>query len=84
MDPDDDRHDGHPARDAGLPDDDAASEPVPGRGAVPNPYITAVGVVAAIIVIFTLSDVTFVVRLVIAFAIVAAAAYLSILLARRH
>ncbi len=83
MDPDDERHDDHPARDAGQPDD-AAGGSVPGRGEVPNPYITAVGVVVAIIVIFAFPDVAFVVRLVIAFAIVAAAAYLSIVLARRH
>jgi hypothetical protein len=83
VDPDDERHDGHPARDAGPPDD-AAPEPEPGRVTVPNPYITAVGVVIAIIVIFALTDVAFVVRLVIAFAIVAGSAYLSIVLARRH
>ena len=78
-DPDDERRAGHPEQ-GDAPADEPSSDP----RAVPNPYITAVGVVVAIIVIFALPDVAFVVRLVIAFGIVAAAAYLSIVLARRH
>ncbi|MGZ8566716.1 MAG: hypothetical protein ACXWW5_04265 [Actinomycetota bacterium] len=81
-DPDEERPTGHP--EGADPSDDAPAEPAAGGGAVPNPYLTAAGVVAAIIVVFAFPDVVFVVRLVIAFAIVAAAAYLSILLARRH
>ena len=81
--PDDEPRAGHPEHGNEAPDD-AANEPSSETRSVPNPYITAVGVVVAIIVIFALSDVAFVVRLVIAFAIVAGAAYLSIVLARRH
>jgi hypothetical protein len=81
-DPDDQRPTGH--AEGADPNDDAPAEPPAGGGAVPNPYLTAAGVVAAIIVIFAFPEVAFIVRLVVAFAIVAAAAYLSILLARRH
>ena len=82
-DPDDERPAGHPEH-ADEPPADAAAQPSSEQRAVPNPYFTAVGVVVAIIVIFAVPDVAFVVRLVVAFAIVAAAAYLSIVLARRH
>jgi hypothetical protein len=50
----------------------------------PNPYFLAVGVVLALFVVFGFPGLYLVVRILIAFAVVAAGAYLGVLFARRR
>jgi hypothetical protein len=50
----------------------------------PNPYVLAFAVLLAVVVVFGFTGLPIAVRILVAFAIVAAGAYLTVLLARRR